>query len=103
MQSKSGEDRSILAHGIEAVPSPLLSFLISFVSRCIGANRLLSESLVLLSGVALWGPSVDLGDLFLQDGIDETVPGKQVLANKFVGDDNGLECLSAPACTGENI
>lgn len=87
---------------LKPVPASFYLFLFRIVSWCIGANCLLSEGLVLLSGIALWRPSVDLGDLFLQDGIDETVPGKQVLANKLVGDDNGLECLSAATYTGEN-
>lgn len=84
---------------LKPFPAPFYLFLFHIVSWCIGANRLLSESLVLLSGVALWGPSVDLGDLFLQDSIDEAVAGKQVLANKLVGDDNGLECLSTATYT----
>lgn len=60
----------------------------------VGSRCLLSEGLVLLSGVALRGPSVDLGNLLLQDRIDETVPGKKGLASELVGDDNSLECLS---------
>jgi hypothetical protein len=46
---------------------------------------------------------VDLWDLVLQGGIDETMPGKHVLTNKLVGDDNGMECLSAATYTKKNI
>jgi len=60
---------------------------------------LLLECLPLLGSVALGSPGVNGRDLGLQNGVDEAVARKHVLALELRGDDHGLESLTTAAYT----
>lgn len=52
---------------------------------------------VLVRGLTLCGPGVDVGDLVLEGGVDEAMALEGVEALELGGDDEGVEGLSAAA------